>query len=102
MARGRRAGRSCYGFSAIRGGWKETRRDLIALTGVLTRRGIEIDPEEWKAVSQELEMAKQVNDLFDPRLQRGEDLYNRAMRGEAVSEEINEWLRDIGRDQHER
>jgi hypothetical protein len=73
-----------------------TRRDLIALAGVLNSKGITISEAEWKDAASRIEAAHQVDLLFDPRVQRGEDVFARILRGEEIpEEEMNRWLRDI-------
>jgi hypothetical protein len=73
-----------------------TRRDLIALAGLLAQKGIAIDPDEWEAAGKELDAAHQLELALDPRLDKGTELLRRILAGETVSdEEMNAWLRDV-------
>jgi hypothetical protein len=79
----------------LRSGLHRARLDLIALAAVICRKGIKIDPDEWEA-AREVEAAHQVELAFDARVERGEELIARLLRGEEVSEdEINHWLRAV-------
>jgi hypothetical protein len=80
----------------VRSGLHRACRDLIALAAVICRKGIEIDSDEWEEAAREVEAAHQVELAFAPRMQRGEELIARLLRGEEVPEdEINQWLRDV-------
>ena len=74
--------------AALRDDLYRTRRDLIALAGLISSKGISIDPEEWKAAAKTIAVAS------DPRVKKGEELMHRLLAGEKVSdEERDRWLR---------
>ncbi len=74
-----------------------TRLELIALAGLISRKGITIEEEEWKEATGTIAAAHQVDLLFDPRVQRGEELLRRILSGEEISDdEMDRWLRDVG------
>ena len=80
----------------VHGGIYRTRRELIALAVLLSRKGIDITAEELEAAAKELEAGHQVDMALDSRVQRGEELISRMLRGEDIpQEEMNQWLRDV-------
>jgi hypothetical protein len=83
-------------IEALSGSLYRTRRDLLALAGLLSQKGIEIDPDEWTAAGQGLDAAHQVDMVFDPRVARGNELFQRMLSGDTIpDEEIDAWLRDV-------
>jgi len=80
----------------VRSSLSRTRRDLIALAGVLNGKGVTITEVEWKDAASRIEAAHQVDFVFDPRVQRGEAFVARILRGEEIpDEEMKRWLRDV-------
>ncbi|HEY3065694.1 MAG TPA: hypothetical protein VGL09_07875, partial [Methylomirabilota bacterium] len=68
----------------------------LALGGLLASKGIPLEDEEWEEASKVIAAADAVEKALDPRLQRGEELFNRLARGEEVrDEEVEQWLREI-------
>jgi hypothetical protein len=73
-----------------------TRRDLIALAGLLSNKDIPIDAEEWEAAAKELDAARQIELALDPRFDKAEEFLRRILAGEEIpDEEMNQWLRDV-------
>jgi hypothetical protein len=73
--------------------WR-TRRELIALASLISRKGVEVDRAEWEAVSREIEVAHQVELALDPHVQRGQELIAKILRGEVDEGEVERWFRD--------
>src|SRR5262245_53046777 len=76
-----------------------TERKVSSLTRLIASKGVDITPEEWSTVAREIEVLQRVDHLSDPLVQRGEELFDRLAKGEAVSKnEIGRWLHEL----HER
>ena len=72
-----------------------TRAELIALGGLVAKEGVEIDAEEWEAATSAIVAGRQLQFVFDPLAQRGDELIRRLLAGEDVAAEIAEWEREI-------
>ena len=73
----------------LRKALRETGNRLVALAGVLVVKGL-VTEEEWTEATAEIEAARAVEDLFDPRIKALEDVYNRLLAGEEIpDDELN-------------